>query len=99
MLNGYDLFIILFLVILLLICFFIMGYLYARIRFIRYFERYLKTNQAIMQNHFKKPRNIEIKEIKIDSKEDFEKMMKNLFDETMDDEENGDDDNDIRKSS
>ena len=89
MLNGYDLFVIIFVLILLLIAFFVMGYLYARIHFMRFFSQFLKMNQANMENAIKTPRNVKIKKIEVDNKEEFEKMMKNIFEEMEDDEENG----------
>ena len=92
MLNGYDTFVILTLVFLLLICFFIMGYMFAKRRFMRFFNRYLNENRFMCQNALKKPKNVEIREIKVDSKEKFEEMMKNLFENLQDEEEDEDDD-------
>jgi len=92
MLNGYDTFVILTLVFLLLICFFILGYLYAKRHFMRFFSKYLNENRINCQNALKKPKNVEIREIKVDDKEKFEEMLRNIFENIPDDDEEEDED-------
>ena len=53
---------------------------------------FLKTHQPNGENPLKKPRDIEIREIKVDDKEKFEEMLRNIFENIPDDDEEEDED-------
>lgn len=67
--SSNELGLIIVLVVLLLISFFVMGFLFARIHYARIIGRIMQNNRVRMQ------------EVKIENEEDFHKFMKTLFDE------------------
>ena len=84
--NNSEIGLLIALIILLLICFFILGYMYAKIRMARIFSKM-----------YRPPSNVRIRKINIKNQENFEKMMKDIFDEMEDDSE--DNDNETRNNS
>lgn len=78
--NGNELGLIIALIILLMISFFMLGYMYARIKIARIMSR------------FRPPRHVEIKKIDIKDNDNFHKMMQSIIDELENDEENENDD-------
>lgn len=79
--NGNELGLIIVLIVLLLIAFFVMGFLYARIHYAKIIGRIMHNNRVKMQK------------IEVKSEEDFHKFMKSLFEEEDDDNDdaNGND--------
>ena len=74
--NGNELGLLIALIILLLIAFFLLGFLYARMHYVRILGRMMQRNRVRMH------------EIKIENEDDFNNFMKSLFDN----EENENDD-------
>lgn len=85
MMSSNELGLIIALIILLMISFFMLGYMYARLKIARIISR------------FRPPRHVEVKEIKIKD-DDFQEFMQSIINKIEDEEENEENDENGRNS-